>query len=451
MLRIGHVRSALSDGQFVDVVAARNCSDVNIDLGDVTGTGIMKVARADTLSGVSKIQVYAHDLGYSTSYSGLNAANGQITGIDIDDSRVNGVDSEPIEAHSNCEELQITGAALATLGGINQTDAMTVANGRGHHGTVISKNCGESLDVQADYCVFDVTDLGSNTSLKLIHGASYNIVNVTSKQAITSGVVIAGGTLGRGPTEHNQVTITVDDVDPSNTSTATVGMVKFEDIGSGEIAQFNKVWASGVAGTNTDYGAVFKDSSADNVVHLTTSGTFSSNTIGFVDSSDRNIVHVSAAASTTVQDSASGKNYVYNDAKNIPDHGVTASSAYPTGTQNIPISTDTKVAFDAENYDYGNDYDASTNYRSTPGQIGPHGFSVSLEFNAACNAKIMLFKNGVLHSQQEAISSVTRHFWSGSFYQDTVTDYWEIFVSQPDGTRNITASATNNWFNVFKT
>jgi len=272
MLRVGKITSGLSDGQFVDAVLARNCSNVDIRLGDVTGVGIMKVARADTLSGSSYVEVYAHDLGYSTSYAGLNAPNSQITGIDIDDSRVNGVDSEPIEAHARCENLQITGAALTNLGGINQTDAMTVANGVGHFGTVSSKNCGEALDVQADHCVFNVTDEGSNASLKLIHGASFNNITVSSKQPITSGVIIAGGTLGRGNVEHNKVFLTVDDVDPSNVSTSTVGMVKFEDQATGEIAQFNEVFVSGKAGTNTDYGAVFKNSSANNVVHLNVNG-----------------------------------------------------------------------------------------------------------------------------------------------------------------------------------
>lgn len=449
MIKIGKVTSALSGGQFVDVVVARNCVAPEISLGDVSGTGIMKVVRVDTAPRAN-IYAYVHDLGYTTAYAGLNAQNSQISGLEVDESRVNGVDSSGVEFVVRAEDLQITGAALTALGGINQTDGAVVANGTRHKGVVMSKNCGEGLDVQCDNSHFTVVDDGSNVSVKVGHGGSFNSIDLTTRNAITNGIVIFGGSAGRGKTEHNQANITCDNVDPSNVATATVTMIKFEDQGN-DAAENNVVRLVGKAGANTDYAVTFGDASKNNVVHMMVDGAFGQKAVSFGETADGNVVHVATNGTTdvTIGDGSSGDNFVFFDDPNTFDYGITASSAYPSATQNIPLSTNTKVAFNTESYDHASDYDALTNYRSTPGQLGTHEFSVAVETNANCTLDLKLYKNGVEFMSQSGTNGTT-HTWDGTFYQRNVSDYWELFVYQGDGARNITNSSANNYFKIRK-
>jgi hypothetical protein len=114
-----------------------------------------------------------------------------------------------------------------------------------------------------------------------------------------------------------------------------------------------------------------------------------------------------------------------------------AFSAYINGNQTISNVTQTKVAFNAENFDTNNNYDSSTNYRFTPTIAGYYFVNANVLFNSMTGVQaVSIYKNGTRYLSGDAYASTSnannvRN--SALVYMNGSTDYVEIYAYQSSG------------------
>ena len=128
-------------------------------------------------------------------------------------------------------------------------------------------------------------------------------------------------------------------------------------------------------------------------------------------------------------------------------------SAKLSGDQTISDSSYTKISFASEEWDIGGTYDASTNYRWTPGIVAKYNVKILIMWNnvTAQDKKLQLaiYKNGSFYADVENIGS------SQSGADPTLminldlslsaSDYIEAFTYQSTG-GGIEVVANYSWF-----
>jgi len=110
-----------------------------------------------------------------------------------------------------------------------------------------------------------------------------------------------------------------------------------------------------------------------------------------------------------------------------------AFSAYANANQTLSALTNTKVIFQAEDFDTANAFDSTTNYRFTPQVAGYYQINANINFaNTSSYVYIMLAKNGgVIKTLAYAASSgvfFTTLAGSCVVQMNGSTDYLEIFA-----------------------
>jgi len=117
-----------------------------------------------------------------------------------------------------------------------------------------------------------------------------------------------------------------------------------------------------------------------------------------------------------------------------------AFKAYRTGNFSLPDSTATKIPFNDDSstgfYDTDSKYDATTNYRFTPGVAGKYLVQAALALDSASNASALqcqIRKNGTVRLN----SSVTQDYYNNAIVCGVVvlgtTDYIEVYGHQNSG------------------
>ena len=109
-----------------------------------------------------------------------------------------------------------------------------------------------------------------------------------------------------------------------------------------------------------------------------------------------------------------------------------AFSAYNAGQQPISASTDTKVAFNYEEFDTNSNYDHTTNFRFTPTVAGYYQFNTNVYHGGAAYSYITLvfYKNGSALLEVDRISYTGQAETKGSglIYLNGSTDYVEVYA-----------------------
>jgi hypothetical protein len=110
-----------------------------------------------------------------------------------------------------------------------------------------------------------------------------------------------------------------------------------------------------------------------------------------------------------------------------------AFSAYATSNQSISALTNTKVIFQAEDFDTASAFDSTTNYRFTPQVAGYYQINANVNFaNTATYVYIMLAKNGGIIKTLAYAASSSAFFTTlaGScvVQMNGSTDYLEIYA-----------------------
>jgi len=141
---------------------------------------------------------------------------------------------------------------------------------------------------------------------------------------------------------------------------------------------------------------------------------------------------------------------------------VPSFSAYRNNAQNIDDNTATKVAFDAEVYDEGGVYDASSNFRFTPGVAGKYYIQSSLSIglvNGGDRMEAKIYKNGSLGGPSGVHEYLSDTLRDGTAYVTGIVildddDYIEIFViADAGGQASINATGSGqirSSFEAFK-
>ena len=141
---------------------------------------------------------------------------------------------------------------------------------------------------------------------------------------------------------------------------------------------------------------------------------------------------------------------VPNVASNGPSFHV-----YLNNTQSFSASTYTKMAFNTKEYDTGNSFDATTNYRFQPTVAGHYQLNVWLNNASSSTTRwvIFLFKNGSAYkvlADTNVTSPNSIPTSSISVYANGTTDFYEIYSYVTGTSIGIYGSASNipssSWF-----
>lgn len=221
-LRGFKLRYEWTEGRYLDGIVARNVQGLLIERVELSGFPIGSGIKVASVRGGSAIRDnVVRDFSSNTSFAARYAgAIPQITGIEVDNDRVNGIGTQGLSIARNRIANLTVGPVMRAAHGY-QSDGINVASQHADgvviEGNVIS-NVGEGIDmfgvrgrirhnVVTDAYVFGI---------KLVHGASYNEVAFNRiERAGLAGIVLSGSASASQGTEHNKVTDNiVTDIDP---------------------------------------------------------------------------------------------------------------------------------------------------------------------------------------------------------------------------------------------
>jgi hypothetical protein len=136
----------------------------------------------------------------------------------------------------------------------------------------------------------------------------------------------------------------------------------------------------------------------------------------------------------------------------VPVNGP-AFSAYSSVNQSLPNSTFVKLQFNVEEFDTGNCFDSTTNYRFTPTVAGYYQISGASNFSSnSTNTRFLrIYKNGSSYKELQATTANGTNYMtlSGSIlvYFNGSTDYVEMYVLQNSGSTLVTGGTQAEvWF-----
>jgi hypothetical protein len=126
-----------------------------------------------------------------------------------------------------------------------------------------------------------------------------------------------------------------------------------------------------------------------------------------------------------------------------------AFSAYRSGNQTLSSNTNTKIQYNAENFDTNNNFDSTTNYRFTPTVAGYYQINYQVGVStSACTMTISVIKNGDTNAGGGfwVNTSAVRGTGSNVIYFNGSTDYLEIYTNISSGQ---TLDSANTYFSGF--
>jgi hypothetical protein len=433
------IRYNFLQGRVCNAITARNCYNLTIANNEIYDFPLSRVIIVASILGASKIEGnYIHDITSNTVFSGYGYPERgfvNITGIDVGDDEVNGVNSENLLiANNHIENLNHGATAIATYG--NQADGIQIQKGNGTrvlNNTII--NTSEGIDTFATQGLIlgnnikDCTEFG----IKLIHGADRN--RIEDNRIVNSGlagITIVGGLLSEGDVYGNIVCHNIiDSIDPNNLNNgATTGCIKIENQATTSVARDNLFFENVLTpGTYGEY-------------------VFINNTSGDVRNRfEKNVITAAGADGT----------YLVLAANNFtisPSHP-SIVIAYPSNTNNITTATWTKFPFDTEEVDSNGDFDTSLN-RWICREPGWYKFETQLKIANSDGLLAAFRKNGsateiaVADNVDTSSSNAQTVFLSRIAYM-SVADYMEAWVYHASGAnRAVTAGSANAYFQVTK-
>lgn len=421
------IQYEFTEGRCVDGIVARNCNNVEISGNELFDFPCSKGIVVASLGENSRIcDNYIHDFSSDTDWGGsVTSAHVNITGIDVDDDRVNDIQSLGILIQGNViENLGHGTTGVATYG--DQADGIGLQKGPDHKviGNTVN-NVNEGIDLYCDRCTIignRFYDCGG-FAIKLVHGASFNTVsnNIVVNPGL-AGVTVTGGNLAGGNTEYNIITDNIiNEVDPTgvNDATTATACIKLDNQSAGPISTnntFERNYCN--PGTYGNYAVLIQQPN-DNIgnrfvanrVFAGTDGTYSLTS---------SVSYVKSAIPTLVR-------------------------AYRSSTtQTITTATWTKVELDAETVDRNGEFDSSTNYRWTCVTPGYYRVIGTARIASSADVILTIRKNNSAVSTVEAINTSSDQSLTVS---DVITcavgDYIELFIYHATGADRTVTNGSN--------
>jgi len=150
------------------------------------------------------------------------------------------------------------------------------------------------------------------------------------------------------------------------------------------------------------------------------------------------ILQSSSGGQITIQEPATASNFTQTLPAATGDVMVSgnmpAFSALPNSNQSFTSSTWTKVAFNSEEFDTNNNYDATTNYRFTPTVAGYYQINAVVSISGTVMTQFIcaIYKNNAEYKRGNQLSYATgvsnsSCLISSVVYLNGSTDYVEIY------------------------
>lgn len=153
-------------------------------------------------------RVWAHDSGTSDDSLGTM----QITGVDIDNTRIGSIYTTDTRVDVVAERILLTGAALTKYN--QQTDGVNVSGSGGpNHGLIIkltAEDIGEAIDIFGSF--INATVDANNcwfSGVKLIHGARHNIINANINRTGGAAIVLGSSNVASQTVAWNIINATI--------------------------------------------------------------------------------------------------------------------------------------------------------------------------------------------------------------------------------------------------
>jgi len=410
------------EGRVVDAISNRNCYNSEIDHCEIYNFPLCTaIDAASLLHGCKITNNYIHDITTNTNFGGpYTSADVNLYGIDLDDNRVNSIESVGVLISGNfIENLNHGATSIAAYG--DQADGISTQKGKGHvvtNNVVINVN--EGIDTYAKLQTISNNYFKSNSGwgIKLIHGASYNTIsNNIVEDAGIGGITVNGGTISN--TQFNLIRGNiVYNIDPNNTNNASfaTGCIKIDN--QGTFYAKNNIFSENILypGTNGNYNVILDKPTQD------TNNTFKNNY--FVSSGT---------------DGAWNTDIAYQDNEQAFR---TAVKVTRSSAQTIPNTTYTKIQFDSELFDTNSEFDSTTNYRWTCVTPGYYRVSANVRLAGVTGVVLKLVKNGTTDLSISAPVSATgdQTVNCADVVKFTTGDYLEAQVYHNSGaSKNVTA------------
>jgi parallel beta-helix repeat protein len=213
------LRFESTEGRSVDGIMARNVDGLVIDGVEISGFPAGVGIRLSSIVGESsvthnRIRDFSSNTDFSKTYPGGRA---QITGIEVDNDRINGVYSKGIVISDN-QIMNLTVGPIFLAAHGFETDGINIHGGSGHRVERNRiQNTGEGIDTFASSGTIRnnvVTD-SYLFGIKVIHGASGNsITGNTITRSGLAGVIVAGSASAQFTEKNTISNNTITDIDP---------------------------------------------------------------------------------------------------------------------------------------------------------------------------------------------------------------------------------------------
>jgi parallel beta-helix repeat protein len=236
------VTSEVSQGRLVDAIVARNVKNVRIKDCEISGFPVGCGVRGASLLGGEISGNFIHDFTDNAVWGSAP----QITGIEIDQDRVNSVSSVGVNISGNrIKDITVGATVLASWG--YQTDGINIAHASSGGHTIANNRIsgvGEGIDIFGSTCTItgNVISQCYIFGMKFIHGASYNSVMGGSISDVGLAGIRFDGAATAVDTERNTVTgVTIASIDYLGAYAASdSACILFSDGASGK-PQYNTV------------------------------------------------------------------------------------------------------------------------------------------------------------------------------------------------------------------
>lgn len=420
--------SELSDGRTVDAITARNCTNVKIVGNEIAN---FPNTRSITLASVIGGEVssnWIHDC--ATNFTGWSPLRPQITGVEIDNDRVNSVNSARLRISDNRIERLTVGAAVLAYAGY-ETDGVNV-----HKGDVVVVDnfidtVGEGVDTFASDGVISNNIITNtyNFGIKLIHGASRNVI--TGNRITNTGIagIVLSGSDVPGVTDCEGNTVTgnaIDNVDYLGAWGSGTGLsgIKIDGSGLPSVAKNNLI-ANNFLDGSANYGLITGQAAHKNI--YAGNRIAAAPALGYFDGSET--LSVSDALPTRVR-------------------------THRTATQSIPAQTATKVEFNTVGFDARGEF-STTNNRWVCQIPGVYNVTAQVRFaGGSVPLNTVLGLEIRRNNASVCVTTALANFSDQTFsIADSVFcnsgDYLEIWYYQNNtSAQNITGNSTLSFFSI---
>lgn len=426
--------SEVSGGRLVDGIVCRNVIEPRIECVEVSGFPVGCGIRASSVTGGRFSRNYIHDFTDNTDWTAQAGQNPQLTGIELDNDRVNGVASSRLTICENDILNMTVGATFIAAHGY-QTDGITLEVGTQQVAVAdnVINNVGEAIDCWGSNCAITGNTIRHSYTfgIKLVHGAAYNtVVGNSIYDSGLAGIAVEGSSVDTIDTAYNLIDANViAGIDGAGVwAAATTGCILVSDGGGTTFIARNNVFSNNTLnpGPGGKY-CIVRSASTDTSNSFPNTRFISAGSIGYVSDNASSMGRITATNRTLMR-------------------------ANSSAAQTINASSAAKIALGNRAFDDRNEFDNVTTYRwvcQIPGLYRVIGqVTLGTVAGAGKIGLLEIRQNGGVATASHALMTSTASYSVDDLILAKTGDYIELWYTNGD-TANVTAN--NGPTNTFLT